>query len=209
MSTAFWAGALTLVTVPVSAQTTDPTFPVNGIHDKGLVATVLEHATVHVDATTTLEDGTVVLHRGHIVAVGPSATTRFGGPSMTLDMTGLHVYPSFIDVHSAFGTPEVQSAGWSRTPQDLSDKKGAYGWNQAVRPETDAAAVFAPSAETAKSLREAGFGAVLTHVQDGVVRGTGAVVLPLEDPREALLSPSASFHMSFRKGSSSQNYPAP
>ena len=208
MSTAFWAGALALVTVPVSAQTTDPTFPVNGTHDKALVATVLEHATVHVDATTTLEDGTVVLHRGRIVAVGPSATTRFGGPSMTLDMTGLHVYPSFIDVHSAFGTPEVQSAGWSRTPQDLSDKKGAYGWNQAVRPETNAAAVFDPSAETAKSLREAGFGAVLTHVQDGVVRGTGAVVLPLEDPREALLSPSASFHMSFRKGSSSQNYPS-
>ena len=207
-STACLAWMLAFAATSLSAQTSDPTFPVNGTHDKALVATVLEHATVHVDATTTVEDGTVVLHHGRIVAVGPSATTRFDGPSMTLDMTGLHVYPSFVDVHSAFGTPEVQSAGWSRTPQDLSDKKGAYGWNEAVRPETSAAAVFDPSAETAKSLREAGFGAVLTHVQDGVVRGTGAVVLPLDDPREALLSPSASFHMSFRKGSSSQNYPS-
>ncbi|HAY57079.1 MAG TPA: amidohydrolase, partial [Flavobacteriales bacterium] len=43
---------------------------------------------------------------------------------------------------------------------------------------------------------------------DGVVRGTGAVVLPLEDAREALLKPEATFHMSFRKGSSSQNYPS-
>ena len=190
------------------AQTTDPTFPVNGTHDKALVATVLEHATLHLDAETTLEDGTVILHRGRIVAAGPSATTSFDGPAMRLDMTGLHLYPSFVDVHSDLGTPEAQSAGWSRTPQDLSDKKGAYGWNEAVRPETSAAAVFDPSADAAKALRKAGFGAVLTHVQDGVVRGTGAVVLPLEDPREALLAPDASFHMSFRKGSSSQNYPS-
>ena len=190
------------------AQTTDPTFPVNGTHDKALVATVLEHATVHLDAETTLEDGTVILHRGRIVAAGPSATTSFDGPAMRLDMTGLRLYPSFVDIHSDFGTPEAQSAGWSRTPQDLSDKKGAYGWNEAIRPETSAAAVFDPSADAAKALRKAGFGAVLTHVQDGVVRGTGAVVLPLEDPREALFAPDASFHMSFRKGSSSQNYPS-
>ena len=203
-------GALTLaVSIPhLQAQTTDPTFPVNGTHDKALVATVLEHATVHLDAETTLEDGTVILHRGRIVAAGPSATTLFDGPAMRLDMTGLHLYPSFVDIHSDLGTPEVQSAGWSRTPQDLSDKKGAYGWNEAVRPETSAAAVFDPSADAAKALRKAGFGAVLTHVQDGVVRGTGAVVLPLEDPREALLAADASFHMSFRKGSSSQNYPS-
>ena len=55
----------------LQAQTSDPTFPVNGTHDKALVATVLEHATVHLDATTVLEDGTVVMHRGRIVAAGP------------------------------------------------------------------------------------------------------------------------------------------
>ncbi|MGB2424290.1 MAG: amidohydrolase family protein, partial [Flavobacteriales bacterium] len=193
---------------PVGAQTPDPTFPVNGTYDKALVATVLEHATLHLDATTTIEDGTLVLHRGRIVAAGPSATVSHVGPAVRLDMTGLHVYPSFVDVHSDFGMPEVQESGWSRTPQDLSDKKGAYGWNEAVRPETSAALVFDPNGNQAKALREAGFGAVLTHVQDGVVRGTGAVVLPLEEPREALLATDVSFHMSFRKGSSSQNYPS-
>ena len=186
----------------------DPTFPVNGTHDKALVSTVLEHATVHLDATTVLEDGTVVMHRGRIVAAGPAGEVTVNGPAVRLDMTGLHLYPSFVDVHSDFGTPDVQSAGWSRTPQDLSDKKGAFGWNEAVRPETSAAMEFDPAADEAKALRKAGFGALLTHVQDGVVRGTGAVVLPLADPREALLVPDASFHMSFRKGSSSQNYPS-
>ena len=189
-------------------QATDPTFPVNGTQDKHLVATVLEHATVHVDHKTVVEDGTVVMHQGRIVAMGPSSTTPVREPSVRLDMTGLHLYPSFVDLHSGFGTPKVQSAGWSRNPQDLSDKKGAFGWNEAVRPETEASAVFHPEADLATALRKAGFGAVLTHVQDGVVRGTGAVVLPLEDPRTALLAPEASFHMSFRKGSSSQNYPS-
>jgi imidazolonepropionase-like amidohydrolase len=193
---------------PVGAQTPDPTFPVNGTLDKALVATVLEHATLHLDATTTIEDGTLVLYRGRIAAAGPTSAVSHTGPAVRLDMTGLHVYPSFVDVHSDFGMPEVQESGWSRTPQDLSDKKGAYGWNEAVRPETSAASVFDPNGDQAKALREAGFGAVLTHVQDGVVRGTGAVVLPLEDPREALLAPDVSFHMSFRKGSSSQNYPS-
>ena len=152
------------------AQTTDPTFPVNGTHDKALVATVLEHATVHLDAETILEDGTVILHRGRIVAAGPAATTSFDGPAMRLDMTGLHLYPSFVDIHSDLGTPEAQSAVWSRTPQDLSDKKGAYGWNEAVRPRRLPRLCSIPQ-DAAKALRKAGFGAVLTHVQDGVVRG--------------------------------------
>ena len=124
----------------VHARSTSPNFRpdlANGTYDKALVATMLEHATVHVNATTTIEDGTVVLHHGKIVS-GPSSTVQVQGPAVRLDMTGLHLYPSFVDLHSDFGTPEVQSAGWSRTPQDVSDKKGAYGWNEAVRPETSA-----------------------------------------------------------------------
>ena len=203
-----WAWTFGVCMPGLQAQTSDPTFPVNGTYDKALVATMLEHATVHVNATTTIEDGTVVLHHGKIVAVGPSSTVQVQGPAVRLDMTGLHLYPSFVDLHSDFGTPEVQSAGWSRTPQDVSDKKGAYGWNEAVRPETSAAMAFEPEEEQASAWRKAGFGAMLTHVQDGVVRGTGAMVLPLSDAREALLVADASFHMSFRKGSSSQNYPS-
>ena len=193
---------------PVWSQTQDPTFPVNGTVDKALVATVLEHATIHIDATTTIEDGTLIMHQGRIVAVGQAAETSHSGPAVRLDMAGLHLYPSFVDLHSDFGTPEVQEAGWSRTPQDVSDKKGAYGWNEAVRPETSASALFEPQDEEAKALRQAGFGALLTHVQDGVVRGTGALVLPVGDPRTGLLKPEVTFHMSFRKGSSSQNYPS-
>ena len=126
----------------VWSQTADPTFPVNGTYDKQLVATILEHATIHVDPQTTLNNASLVMHRGQIVAVGADGSVDFQGPAVRMDMTGLHLYPSFVDLNSGFGTPEVQSAGWSRTPQDLSDTKGAYGWNEAIRPETSAANLF-------------------------------------------------------------------
>ena len=83
------------------------------------------------------------------------------GPAVRLDLTGYHLYPSFVDLHSSYGLPEVKPSKWSRTPQYETNIKGAYGWNQAVRPEIDAYEKFIPEAKTAKALREAGFGALI------------------------------------------------
>ncbi|MDE0918149.1 MAG: hypothetical protein OSA04_07545, partial [Flavobacteriales bacterium] len=83
----------------VFAQTPSPassTFPVNGTLDKHLVKIVLEHGTVHVDASTVLKDATVVLFRGQIQDVNPESIT---GPAVRLDLTGYHLYPSFVDLH--------------------------------------------------------------------------------------------------------------
>ena len=184
------------------------TFPVNGTVDKHLVRTVLEHATVHVDSKNSIEDGTVVLFRGQIEEVGPSSEVTVSGPAIRLDMTGYHLYPSFVDLHSDYGLPEVKPREWSRTPQYESNTKGAFGWNQAVRPEINSSEVFVENKKEAKSLREAGIGAVLTHVPDGIVRGTGVLVMPVDDPRDAILMSEASAHYSFRKGSSGQSYPS-
>ena len=46
------------------------TFPVNGVVNKQLVRTALEHATVHVNAQQVLEDATVVIYQGRIEQVG-------------------------------------------------------------------------------------------------------------------------------------------
>ena len=192
----------------IFAQNPNPassTFPVNGTIDKHLVKIVLEHATVHVDASTVLNDATVVLFRGQIQDVNPESVT---GPAVRLDLTGHHLYPSFVDLHSSYGLPDVKPAKWSRSPQYETNIKGAYGWNQAIRPEIDAFEKFIPEENDAKALREAGFGALLTHVPDGIVRGSGALVMPVEDAREAMLLPLATTHLSFRKGSSRQSYPS-
>jgi len=201
-------GLITALLLTASMQAQE-TFPVNGVVNKNVVRTALEHATVHLNATEIMEDATVVIYQGRIEQVGKTAEIQISGAVVRHDLQGLHVYPSFVDVQSAYGMPEAQREGWSRGPQNLSDKKGAYGWNEAIRPETSAAAVFDPTA--AEKSREAylkgGFGAVVSHVQDGIVRGSGALVALSEDPRRALLKPTASAHFSFRKGTSSQDYP--
>lgn len=184
------------------------TFPVNGTVDKHLVRTVLENATVHVDHNTTILNGTVVLYRGMIEKVGSSDEVSVSGPAVRLDMEGYHLYPSFVDLQSTYGTPTVKPAEWSRKPQYESDKKGAYGWNQAIRPEINAVDAFVEDPKTAKSMRKAGIGAMLVHIPDGISRGTGALVMPVDDPRDAVITPKASAHYSFRKGSSKQNYPS-
>jgi hypothetical protein len=184
------------------------TFPVNGTVDKHLIRTVLEHATIHVDSKTVIEDGTIVLFRGLIEKVGPSAEISVTGPAIRHDMSDYHLYPSFVDLNSDYGLPDVKPSEWSRTPQYESNTKGAFGWNQAVRPEINSSKVFVEDKSEAKALREAGIGAVLTHVPDGIVRGTGVLVMPVDDPRDAILRSEASAHYSFRKGTSGQSYPS-
>jgi imidazolonepropionase-like amidohydrolase len=200
---------LVAATAMVHSTTAQETFPVNGVVNKQLVRTALEHATVHVSSTEVIEDATVVFYQGRIEAVGLSSVIQVNGPVIRHDLNGLHVYPSFVDIHSDYAMPEAQREGWGRGPQDLSDKRGAFGWNEAVRPETRAADVFDPSEADAdrSAYQKGGFGAVVSHVQDGIVRGTGALVALSEDPRRALLQPEASAHYSFRKGTSSQDYP--
>ena len=153
----FFAGLFSPVTL---AQTpASSTFPSNGTLDKHLVKTVLEHATVHVDASTVLNDATVVLFRGEILEVksgeSDSSNPLVSGAFVRLDLTGYHLYPSFVDLHSSYGLPEVKPAEWSRTPQYETNIKGAYGWNQSVRPEIDAYQKYIPDSKKAKALREA------------------------------------------------------
>ncbi|MBK0615593.1 hypothetical protein GZ018_28710, partial [Klebsiella pneumoniae] len=76
-----------------------------------------------------------------------------------------------------------------------SNTKGAYGWNQAVRPEVETYRIFAADQAKAKGLRDLGFGTVLTHVKDGIARGTGAVVsLAQENENFTILKDRASAH---------------
>jgi len=79
---------------------------------------------------------------------------------------------------------------------------------RAIRPETDASKIFAANDSKAKELRNTGFGTVLTHKQDGIARGTGAVVV-LGDDKENLdmVKDKAAAFYSFNKGSSTQDYP--
>ncbi len=189
-----------------AAQTT---FPENGVADSRHGHYAFTNATIVKDAANTLTNATLIIKDGRIVSVGTNIKVPPG--AVEVDCKGKHIYPSFIDIYADYGTPTLQRVGGftpGQQPQLSTAAKGPYGWNQAIKSDAEAYKVFSVDDEKAKPLRDAGFGTVLTHVRDGIARGTGAVVtLANEKENLVIIKERASAHYSFSKGSSTQSYP--
>lgn len=190
-----------------------PTFPENGVADPRTGYYAFTHATIVKDVSTTLTDATLIIRDGKIVSVGSGLSVPAG--AVEIDCKGKFIYPSFIDLYADYGIPSTQqrAAGqpfdFFRSTQLESAQKGPYGWNQALKTEQQAHMVFTVDDSKAKALREAGFGTVLSHIRDGIARGTGSLVtLASEKENLVLVKDRASAHYSFSKGSSSQSYPS-
>lgn len=185
------------------------TFPVNGVADPREGCYAFTHAKIVKEAGSILQDATLVIRDGRIVSAGAGAAIP--QDAVVINCRGKYIYPSFVDIYSDYGTGPVKksSRGYRSPPQFLSNTKGAFGWNQAIKSEVQAADIFKTDEKKAKALRQAGFGTVLTHQQDGIARGTGALVT-LADDREnkVMVKEQAAAVYSFDKGSSTQNYPS-
>ena len=201
-------GFVLLKALSSNAQTT---YPVNDVTSPQHHYYVFTNATIVKDANTTMTNATMIIRDGKIVAVGTNL--RVPDDAVVIESKGKYIYPSFIDIYSDYGTPAPQPRqggfNFAARAQLSTNTKGAYGWNQAIKPEVDAFKLFAEDEKTAKALRDEGFGTVLTHVKDGIARGTGALVTLNTDEKEniVMLKEKASAHFSFNKGSSTQAYP--
>lgn len=204
-----FAGAFSLLIESVSAQVT---FPENGVADPRHGHYAFTNATIVKDAGTTLTNATMVIKDGKIIVAGTNIKVPAG--AIEINCKGKFIYPSFIDIYAEYGTPAPQRTGGGgfgggQAPQLATNVKGPYGWNQAIKSDAEAYKVFAVDNDKAKPLRDAGFGTVLTHVRDGIARGTGAVVtLANEKENLVIIKERASAHYSFVKGSSTQSYPS-
>ncbi len=185
------------------------TAPVNGVADVRSGSYAFTHATIVKDAQTTLTNATLVIRKGKIISVGTNV--NIPDDVVQIDCTGKFIYPSFIDIYSDYGIPiPVRQGGFSfnQPSQITSNTKGAFGWNQTIKSETDGSQLFNTDAAKAKTLRESGFGVVLTHQKDGIARGTGTVVdLSERSENLAMIKEKASSHFSFSRGTSGQSYP--
>jgi imidazolonepropionase-like amidohydrolase len=208
-------GWMSLLLVTAVSALSQPTFPENGVADNREGCYAFTNATIVKDGQTTLNNAVLVIRKGKIVAVG--AGIAIPKDAVTIDCSGKYIYPSFIDIYADYGIASATTGpgGFGggqfnpgQQPQIASGTKGAYGWNEAIRSTADAYKVFAVDDAKAKPLREAGFGTVLSHVRDGIARGTGAVVtLANEKENLIILKEKASAHYSFNRGTSRQSYP--
>jgi len=201
--------SILFVSIFSKAQTT---FPVNGVADPRVGCYAFTHATLVKDGQTTLADATLVIRDGLIVSAGPSAAVP--KDAVVVDCSGKYIYPSFIDIYSDYGIPTAERGAARpafdfRAPAQItSNTKGAYNWNQAIHPETDASRLFTVDDAKARPLREIGFGTVLSHLKDGIARGTGVVVTLANDKDNlVVVKQKASANYSLNKGSSTQSYP--
>jgi imidazolonepropionase-like amidohydrolase len=188
------------------AQTT---FPVNGVADSrdGLYA--FTNATIYKSYNEKIENATLLIRKGKVIQIGTGI--KVPEDAVVINCNGKYIYPSFIDLYTNYGLPEPKSVGErpKQTPQMLSNKKGAFSWNEALKPEFNAVDHFKVDEKTAKNFRKIGFGTVLSHQMDGISRGTSTLVL-LGKEREHLnvLEENVAHHLSFRKGKSTQSYPS-
>ena len=190
--------------ITVSAQ---ETFSVNGTHNKIHNYYAFTNAVIHIDYQTKIENGTLVIKDGKIVAVGEKVDIPAN--SVVYDLKKKHIYPSLIDIYSDYGIAKPEKNKANRFNRQLDSKqKGAFNWNQAIKPEVEAGKLFKVDNKKGEELRNLGFGTVLTHQKDGIMRGTSALVTLGNDQAQAvMLKDNVANHLAFNKGSSSQSYP--
>jgi imidazolonepropionase-like amidohydrolase len=185
------------------------TFPSNGAPYQPHSVYALINANLFVDAEHFISNGKLVFQDGKIIASGAAVTVPEG--AIVMDLKGKYVYPAFIDLLSNYG---ISGTTWPRKilggPQMETSVKGAYGWNMAIRSDLQAYQIFKHNPDAAEEYRKAGFGAVLSASGDGIVRGSGALVLLNANAKEneSMVSETAAALYSFDKGSSTQDYPS-
>jgi len=184
-------------------------FPTNdGIKFENTNYTTFTNAKIYSSHNTTIENGSMVVKDGKIVQIGKSV--EIPKNSTIIDLEGKSIYPSFIDIYSKFGVkaPERKS-GDRRSPQYNNTRKGYY-WNDHIRPEQNAIEFFKYDDRKAKELIKNGFGAVNTHLSDGIIRGKG-VLIALTDSGDSnnIIDDNSTQYLSLSKSvTSSQSYPS-
>ena len=205
--TACFAVLILYVLNPAIAQST---FPVNGIAEPANQSYAFINAMIVKDANTVLTNASMTIRDRKISAVGTNIPIP--ADALIIDCKGKYIYPSFIDIYSDYGIAVPQRIGtgfnFNSPPQITSATKGAYGWNQAIKPQVNGAELFSVDDAKAGPLREAGFGTVSTHQKDGIARGTAVVATLAKLPDNiVVIKEKAAAYFSFSKGTSAQTYP--
>lgn len=201
--------ALALLWLFHGASFAQETFPVNGVQDERPGIYAFTNATLFVDYQTKIDNATLLINDGIISEAGQEVAIPAG--AVMIDLQGKHIYPSLIDIYSSYGLSEIEKKSDTPPgpPQMKSNTKGAFSWNEALKPEYNAIEEFSINTTEAEMLRKAGFGAVASFKADGVARGSANLVsLGDENDNEVVLTDIVAAHYSFDKGTSKQEYPS-
>ena len=165
---------LLLFVSPAAGQLT----PQVGIRQNPPTIHALVGAKLFLTPDKMIENGTVVIRDGFIVDAGKEV--RIPDDARIWDMKGMTIYPGFIDCYSDLGMPRrAQESfggdqGQQQKPQEPA--RGPKHWNEHVQASVNAEEIFTPDPRASEKLRGLGFTAALVVPQQGVFRGTSALI---------------------------------
>src|SRR5688500_6594894 len=137
-------------------STAQVTYPLNDVANPKSDCYAFTNATIVKDAQTTLTGATLVIKGGKITAVGTNVTIP--AEAVTVDCKGNYIYPSFVDIYTDYGMPVAQRQtggfNFNAPVQLISNQKGAFGWNQAIRSDIEGVKLFTVDEARAKPLRD-------------------------------------------------------
>ena len=206
MRLAILAAVLLLAASPLPSHAADDLLP-------NLPPAVRVHALTHARIIPApgevLEDATLVLRDGRIEALGKGIVVP--PDALTWDLSGKTIYAGLIDPFTSLGVPgaprrsdddEAELGRRRPRPQAPEPVAGAAHDNPRVHPETRAADLLKLDDKTLKAWRKAGYTAVAAAPQQGIFRGSAAL-LHLGDggPRANLVLEDAGQIVAFEHGS--------
>ncbi len=169
----------------------------------------ITNATIFVTSTQKIEKATLLIQENKIVDVG--LAIAIPKEATIIDAKGKYIYPSFIDLFSDFGITKLTALKPDNTTPQYDSKREGYYWNDHIKADYNASENLAYESKTATSLREIGFGTVLSHNNDGVIAGTGILWTLNDQSNNAtrIIDQKASQHFTFKKSNQSkQSYPS-
>ncbi len=199
---------LLLLAAPAEAQISSDR--VEGLRDNTPRTHALTGARLVIAPGRVVENGTLVIRDGIIVAAGAATAVPVPAGAREWQLKGRTVYAGFIDLASNVGVPAslrpppappVSEAGVAPAAAPASallvPSRSMVSRNARVHPEQEVALQLELKADDIKQARELGFTSVLSTPAAGVFRGQSALV-NMGDGRDAkslVLAPRAATHI--------------
>jgi imidazolonepropionase-like amidohydrolase len=129
----------------------------------------IEHARIHNSDGKRIEDGTLVVDRGRVAALGPSGSVKIPADFRRIDGKGLWLTPGFIDAESSTGLADVYM-------EKSSVEVGLDDSYDAIRAAYQVIDGFNPRAAAIATTRLEGITSTVIVPSGGLISGRGAAV---------------------------------
>ncbi|SCY08284.1 Imidazolonepropionase [Nonlabens sp. Hel1_33_55] len=196
-----------LLAVAAMTSTAQEYFPNNDdISAVSSATRAITNATIITSPGKRMENASILMKDGKIVEIGKNIKIPQG--TLVEDAEGTYIYPSFVEAYGDFGMKTPERA--SRSGQQYDEGREGFYWNDHIRPEQNAIDFYEYDSKAAEKMMEAGYGAVQTHLHDGIARGTGMLVALNNngnDSERILVNKNGAYYSFDRSRQTNQSYP--